>query len=262
MNTNYMVDTLEVPLQAALTLHVLLAMAGFVAVAYGAIRSVRRKRGDGIRSLVLGNIGILGLFACMYGINRPTVGGILLGLPFIIIALYGLYSDISEDGCSLSAEGLQYITGSLGGSLEVLRSGILCFLVVFVCGFAAALPEKIEAQIPYYGDSFYALADDVSEVIEPETKGIGIGAVEVFAQLGRDTGVHIMDTPDMAFSQNGVTDFSRKLARLSKDSVLVSIETLRNAEEGDLQEFVDTHYQTMGWRDGTMDLTYWKPKNR
>lgn len=58
------------------------------------------------------------------------------------------------------------------------------------------------------------LLDKIDNVVPPDTKTTGIGGIEVYASLGRDAGIYLMDYSDMTIDVKFVKNFDSVLEGL------------------------------------------------
>ena len=246
---SYMEGYLEEPLHAgpAAWISILLALFFLVFRGFsGTVLCTSEPRKDD-RAAVYFMMGVLGIGTLSYAFNRPAYGNFFIMMPLMSLVMGTIVQsslpEIRSLGQAEERKRLPFAR-SLRGSVGLVTLCVL-FLTSTLCvaNFGA---RQIDGQRFRDEYSMMRMSDVILEGLPKdfETAAMGRGAVEIYASLGLDTIVHVMDYSDITIDPDDFVYADNQLAQLEGKGLLICSDNMDLHREANLEgyrSFMETH---------------------
>lgn len=197
------------------------------------------------------SMSVMGLSTLTYAINRTAYFNFGLIYPLIILmicimtqfCLPAIISLLNKDTSKHSM-----VSAGFGiTSMCVLFSLSLAFLSNI--GYTSMIRQSYKSNESV--EELNRFIGDVFTTIDEDTVGIGIGTVELYAMVGKDTKVYLTDYSDFPITQQSVDYAETVLRNLSDKPVLItnsSLDMHKTYGNGAYEDFIKTHEYVGTWR--------------
>ena len=170
---------------------------------------------------------VLALGHLVYFINRPCFDYLAIGF-FESVLIMGILADEPVD----TGSGLAFIKQAY----RYLFIAILSVLSVLSV-WQAVYRFTERASLGYYAqEEFDALLDEIRDSVPENTIAIGMCTQEIYAQLGRDTGCHIVDMTAIGGNEHAVAQLV--MATSGQKNYLVSVRDYKDGEKNPIETYM------------------------
>lgn len=263
--TNSYMNFLEVPLTRILTpwMFMISTLLLFFAKGISSTIICRKGNAENPRAAAYLAISVLGLSSITYAFNRPAYFNFDI-IYYLIILLIGIEIQHSMRAvkvifCEKKFATINAITAGLG---------IIALCIVFtlslgcISNLGSATEKREISKSKSSLNDLSSFAGSINSTISSDTVGIGIGVVELYSMLGKDTKIYTMDYSDIVINQDLYNYADDILGRLQNKSVLTSSYSLKIHEELQLQgysKFLKTHRLEKNWTLEGFTIEYYVP---
>lgn len=249
MTGSYMEGYLEEPLHAgpAAWISILLALFFLVFRGFsGTVLCTSEPRKDD-RAAAYFMMGVLGIGTLSYAFNRPAYGNFYIMMPLMSLVMGTVVQsslpEIRSLGQAEERKRLPFARSLRGGAGLVTLCVLFLTSTLCVSNFGA---RQIDSQRFRDEYSMMRMSDVILEGLPKdfETAAMGRGAVEIYASLGLDTIVHVMDYSDITIDPDDFAYADEQLAQLEGKGLLICSDNMDLHREANLEgyrSFMETH---------------------
>lgn len=201
----------------------------FLLMGIGIILYIARKMHGRVRELdyIIGLSAVLALGHLVYFINRPCFDYLAIAF-FESVLIMGILADEAVDAGSGFAPIKQ--------AYRYLFIAILSVLSVLSVWQAVYRYSERAAQGYYTYEDFDVLLDEIRKSVPEDTLAIGMCTQEIYAQLGWDTGCHIVDMPAIGGNDHAVAQLT--IATSTQKNCLVSVRDYKDGEKNPIETYM------------------------
>ena len=249
MTGSYMEGYLEEPLYGgpAAWMSILLVLFFLVFRGFsGTVLCTSAPAGDD-RAAAYFMIGVLGIGSLSYAFNRPAHGNFYIMMPLMSLAMgmivQSALPEIRSLGQAAARNSLSFARTLRGGVGLVTLCVLFLTSTLCVANYGARQTDNKRFRDEY---SMNRMSDVVLEGLpkDLETAAMGRGAVEIFASLGLDTIVHVMDYSDITIDPDDFVYADDQLAQLEGKALMICSDNMDMHREANLEgyrSFMETH---------------------
>lgn len=192
-------------------------------------------------------IGTLGIGTLTYAFNRPAYGNFYIMMPLMSLAMgmivQSALPEIRSLGQAAARNSLSFARTLRGGVGLVTLCVLFLTSTLCVANYGARQTDNKRFRDEY---SMNRMSDVVLEGLpkDLETAAMGRGAVEIFASLGLDTIVHVMDYSDITIDPDDFVYADDQLAQLEGKALMICSDNMDMHREANLEgyrSFMETH---------------------
>lgn len=246
---SYMEGFLEEPLYAGPAAWISILLALFFLVFRGFSSTVlctSSPRKDD-RAAAYFMMGVLGIGTLSYAFNRPAYGNFYIMMPLMSLAMAVIVQsslpEIRPLGQRAQRRTLSFARTLRGGAGLVTLCVLFLTSALCVVNYGSRQDKNLRFRDEY---SMQCMSNVVLNELpqDLETVAMGRGAVEIYASLGLDTGVHVMDYSDITIDPDDFVYADNQLAQLEGKALLICSDNMDLHREADLEgyrSFMETH---------------------